>query len=211
MALPLTPVSRLFGLDRGSPIDRYYIEFFLSKHSELIYGDVLEVGDCFYTKKFGSNKVRQSKVLHVNDENPQASIIGDLATGEGINRDEADCFILTQVLPVVFDVHSAAKNAIKLLKAGGHLLVTVPGISPISRFDMERWGHYWSFTDLSLRRLFEKLVPPENIKVEVFGNVKAAASFLYGLAQHEIPQKDLDYLDPDYQVIIAAVVKKPLG
>jgi hypothetical protein len=210
VALPLTPVSRLFGLDRGSPIDRYYIELFLAKNSDLIYGDVLEVEDCSYTQKFGSSKVRHSLVLDVTDNNPQATIVGDLATGEGLKVEIADCFILTQVLPFIFEVQDAVANAIKVIKPGGHLLITVPGITQISRYDMEQSGHYWSFTDISLRKMLEKVVPADNIKIETFGNVKAAAAFLYGLAQHEIPQNDLDYLDVDYQVIITAVVRKPL-
>ena len=209
MALPLTPVSRLFGFDRGTPIDRYYIETFLGKYQDLIVGDVLEVADPGYTIKFGAEKVRKSLLLSVTDENSAATIVGDLSTGEGIPDEVADCFILTQTLLCIYDVRSAAKNAIKLLKPGGHLLVTVPGITQISRYDMDRWGQYWGFTDLSLKRLFSEVVPQDNIKIEVFGNVKAASSFLYGLAKQEIAEQDLDYQDPDYQLVIGAVVQKP--
>ena len=56
----LLPVSRSFGIERGIPIDRYYIENFLRRHSGLseyapgaIHGDVLEVGDDMYTQQFG--------------------------------------------------------------------------------------------------------------------------------------------------------------
>ena len=89
-------------------------------------------------------------------------------------------------------------------------MITVPGISQISRWDMNEWGQYWSFTDLSLRRLLEEVVPPENVKVKAFGNVKVAACFLYGLAQHEISQAELDYHDPDFQLNICGVAQKPL-
>ena len=40
----LTPISKDWGYDRGKPIDRYYIERFLSLYKEDIRGRVLEVG-----------------------------------------------------------------------------------------------------------------------------------------------------------------------
>ena len=39
------PVSRLFGYDRGTPVDRYYMEKFLGGHSADIRGRVLEIGE----------------------------------------------------------------------------------------------------------------------------------------------------------------------
>src|SRR5436190_22347723 len=45
------PLSRLFGLDRGQPIDRFYIERFLQAKSDLIRGHVLEVGGRDYTER----------------------------------------------------------------------------------------------------------------------------------------------------------------
>lgn len=207
-AFPKGPLSRVYGLDRGTPIDRYYIEAFLKEHASLIRGTVVEVGDSSYTKWYGGTKVSQSLVLHVSDTS--ADITGDLGTGKGIPESIADCFILTQTLLLIYDIHAAVKNAVKLLKPGGCLLVTVPGITKICRWEMDTWGQYWSFTDLSLRRLFEEAAPPENIKIQAYGNVKAAACFLYGLSQHEIDRTDLEFYDPDYPVIIGAVVQKPL-
>jgi hypothetical protein len=201
------PVSHRFGADRGVVIDRYYIEKFLFDNKDFIKGIVVEVGNCHYTRKFGGNKLKQSLVLHVDDKT-NVDIVGNLETGEGIPENAVDCFILTQTLLCTFDVFSAARNAVKALKPDGVLLLTVPGITQISRFDYERWGQYWSFTDLSVKKLFESLVPPKNIVVKTYGNVKAATAFLYGLALHEVKKRDLDYVDPDYQLVIAAVVKK---
>src|SRR4051794_37443694 len=47
------PISTVFGFDRGTPIDRYYIETFLSKNADDIRGRVLEIGDNSYTVRFG--------------------------------------------------------------------------------------------------------------------------------------------------------------
>ncbi len=201
------PVSRRFGLDRGEAIDRYYIEKFLYENRDLIKGVVLEIAGRKYTQKFGSEKVEQSLVLHTICQN-NVDIVGNLETGDGIPESRVDCFILTQTLLCIFDVFSAARNAVKLLKPGGVLLITVPGITQISRFDYERWGQYWSFTDQAVRKLFETIVPPGNITVKTYGNVKIATAFLYGLALHEVKPEDLDYNDNDYQMLITAVIRK---
>jgi len=203
------PVSKLFGFDRGVPIDRYYIEKFLSENRHLIKNVTLEIAESTYTKKFGGKKVKKALVFNIKKSHLKEHIIGNLATGKGIKESLVDCFIMTQTLPFIYDVHSAVKNAVKILKPGGSLLITVPGITQISRYDMSRWGQYWSFTDLSLRKLFEEVVPSSSIDIKTYGNVKSAAYFLFGFAQHELTRKELEYHDSDYQLIITAVIKKP--
>jgi hypothetical protein len=207
--LKRNPYSRSFGFDRGMPIDRYYIDQYMIENREKICGDVLEIAESTYTMKYGGERVNKSIVLHVSGESNNVNIIGNLETGDSIPGEIADCFILTQTLLCIFDVDSAIKNSIKILKPGGCLLLTVPGITQISRFDMDRWGHYWSFTDLSLKRLLEKYTQPENISIKTYGNVKAASAFLYGLSCGDISKHDLDHHDSDYQVLIAASVRKP--
>lgn len=207
--LTIKPVSKVFGFDRGLPIDRYYIEKFLSENKDFIKDVTLEIAESTYTKKFGGENVKKSLVLNVKNHS-KVDIIGNLATGTGVRKNLVDCFIMTQTLPFIYDIHNAIINAVKILKPGGCLLVTVPGITQISRYDMNRWGQYWSFTDLSLRKLFEEIVPSYYITTNTYGNVKSAAYFLYGFAQDELTHEELDYHDPDYQVIIGAVIKKPL-
>ena len=53
----LTPISSKFGMDRGLPIDRYYIEAFLEAHAGDIRGRVLELGDDDYTRRYGRERV----------------------------------------------------------------------------------------------------------------------------------------------------------
>jgi hypothetical protein len=198
-----SPVSREFGFDRGLPIDRYYIERFLQDRSADIHGRVLEIGAPEYTTRFGGDRVAQSDVLHAVTGNPAATLVGDLATGEGIPSGAFDCLVLTQTLQFVYDVEAAVANTFVALRTGGVLLATLPGISQISRYDMDRWGEFWRFTDMSARRLFGDVFGPGNVDVTSYGNVLAASAFLHGLATHELKPKELDWQDPDYQVIIA--------
>ena len=205
----VTPVSRVFGLDRGESIDRYYIEAFLEKTSSDVRGRVLEVAGSEYTRKFGGEHVTRSDVLHAVDGNPEATIVGNLATGEGIPEEIFDCLILTQTLPFIYDVRAAIAQCYRALKPGGVVLATFPGICQISRHDMDRWGDYWRFTDLSARRLFEEVFPTSDVTVEIHGNVLAAVGFLHGLAAHELKPEELDFTDEDYQVSIAVRAARP--
>lgn len=205
----LTPISRVFGIDRGKPIDRCYIEAFLSAHSSDIRGRVLEIGDRGYTVKFGGKHVACSEVLHVKPGNPQATLIGDLESGQGIPQASFDCMILTQTFPFIYDVSAAVANCYAALKPDGVLLVTCPGISQISRYDMDRWGDYWRFTSLSARRLLETVFVEENMTVRTYGNVLVACAFLQGLAAEELTSEELDYHDPDYEVLITVRAVKP--
>ena len=198
----VTPVSRTFGLDRGTPVDRYYIEKFLARHAGDIRGRVLEVGDATYTRHFGAERVTQSDVLHASPGNRHATIVGNLATGEGIPRSAFDCIVLTQTLLCIENVAAAIKHAASALKPHGVLLATVPGISQISRYDMDRWGDFWRFTTLSARRLFEAEFGEASLSVQAHGNVLAATAFLQGICVKEMATSELDTVDPDYELVI---------
>lgn len=205
----VAPISRDWGYDRGLPIDRYYIEQFLAAHTSDICGHALEVADDTYTRRFGGERVTTSDVLHAEAGNPQATIAGDLTCADHIPSNTFDCVILTQTLQLIYDVRAALHTVYRILKPGGVLLATFPGISPISRYDADRWGYYWGFTAQSARRLFGEVFPDENLRVSAHGNVLAAAALLYGLAAQELRREELDQRDPDYEVIIAVRATKP--
>lgn len=203
----VTPVSTNWGFDRGLPIDRYYIEKFLSANASDITGRVLEVRDNNYTTKFGGERVTKSDVLHVRTDNPRATIVADLTDAPQIASGTFDCIILTQTLQFIYDSRAAIETLHRILKPGGVLLVTVPGISKVSRSDTERWGDYWRFTSQSITRLFTG-VADWKMETKAFGNVLAASSQLYGIAADELSADELDYPDQDYEVIIALRLQK---
>jgi glycosyltransferase involved in cell wall biosynthesis/SAM-dependent methyltransferase len=204
----VTPLSREFGYDRGRPVDRYYIEGFLSANRSDIHGHVLEIADDVYTRRYGGDRVVKSDVLHVREGQPHATIVADLACADQIPAGTFDCVILTQTLQFIFDVPAAVRTVRRILRPGGVVLATLPGIS--SRYDMmEPWGCFWGFTSLSARRLFEAAFPATAIKTAAHGNVLAAAAFLYGIAAEELDPSELDSIDPDYEVIITVRAVSP--
>jgi SAM-dependent methyltransferase len=204
----LKPMSREFGYDRGTPIDRYYIENFLAHQSNDIQGRVLEIGDATYTRKFGGDRVTHSDVLHVVEGNPEATIVGDLMHADNIPSEVFDCVILTQTLHLLYDMKTAVANLYRILKPGGILLVTVPGISQVVKCD---WGSdwCWALTTQSARMLGEEFFHKNTLQVESHGNVLAAIAFLQGLAVEELSQEELDFHDDEYQVLITLRAVKP--
>jgi SAM-dependent methyltransferase len=205
----LTPLSRSFGMSRGRPIDRHYIEKFLAANAGDIRGRVLEIGDDSYTRRFGGARVTRSDILHAVAGNPSATIVADLADAPQIESDAFDCIILTQTLMFIYDVPAALATIHRILRPGGVLLASVHGISQIARYDMDRWGEFWRFTTLGAERLLHQRFPRDHVAVQAHGNVLAAASMLYGLACEELRPQELDHHDPDYQLLITIRALKP--
>jgi glycosyltransferase involved in cell wall biosynthesis len=204
----LRPISYEFGFDRGVPIDRYYVESFLARHADDIHGHVLEVGDDSYMCQFGGDRVLKKDILHVAEGNPIATIVADLARADHIPSDRFDCIILTQTLHLVYDVNAALQTLRRILKPGGVLLATFPGISQIS---IDEWSDswYWAFTLHSAHRMFENVFPAGNVEIQSHGNVLAATAFLQGLAVDELDQEELDHSDPHYQTLLTVRAVKP--
>jgi glycosyltransferase involved in cell wall biosynthesis len=136
----LTPFSADFGFDRGGAIDRFYIESFIQENQHRVGGKVLEIGDNEYTVRFGGRNVLRSDILHVDAANDRATYIGDITDVPQITTAEFDCIIFTQTLHLIYDFRSALRTCYRILKPGGCLLLTVPGISHI---DKGEWRDYW--------------------------------------------------------------------
>lgn len=205
----LTPFSRNWGQDRGRPVDRYYIESFLSDHQHDVRGHVLEIGDDAYTRKFGRDQVTRSDVLHVEPGYPGATIIADLTSAENIEDETFDCIILTQTLQLIYDIPAAIRTLKRIVRPGGVVLATVPGITHSGDVNWHK-SWFWSMTPASAQRLFESEFGPEHVSVRSHGNVLAAMAFLYGLADHELTRAELNYADPAYIVTIGVRAEKPV-
>jgi SAM-dependent methyltransferase len=204
----VVPVSRAFGFDRGQPIDRCYIDKFMARCADDVRGRVLEIGEATYTRRFGGAHVSVSDVLHVAAGNPEATIIADLSDGAGLPSSAFDCILLIQTLQLIYDVRSAIQTLYRILKPGGVLLATFPGLSQKSH-DEWRDSWYWGFTSLSARRLFAEQFPHDGLTIETHGNVLVASAFLYGLAASELTAAELNYRDESYEALITVRAVKP--
>ncbi len=205
----LAPLSPAWGVERGKPMDRYYIERFLDLHRADIRGHVLEVKDPGYSEMFGGDGVDRTDVLDIDDTNPKATIVADLARADAIASDTFDCFILTQTVHIIHDVRGVLRHAHRILKPGGVLLCTLPAVA---RHSPECGGldsgDQWRFTEASVRRLFAEIFPPESFTVEIAGNVLVSAAFLYGLAPHELTAAELEHVDPWHPLLFSVRAAK---
>ncbi len=204
----LTPLSSSWGVDRGIAVDRYYIEKFLKLNASDIKGDVLEFGDNFYTQKFGGERVSRSEILDTAEDNPNCTIVADLSTADHIQTASFDCIICTQTLQLIPDLNAALNTLFRILKPGGILLATVPGISQIYRDDQHGWKDYWRFTTYSAEKLLEPFFMQSDISIKTYGNVLIATAFLYGFCAEELTEEEFEFTDIDYQVLISFRVHK---
>lgn len=204
--MPLKPISRRWGVEYGTPIDRIYIERFIRENSKYIQGTVMEIAEDRYAKYY-QEQISKMQILHVNGGGENV-IKGNFVTGEGIIPDSVDCLICTQTLCMIFDMEKAIYHIYQMLKKGGTALFTVPGITQISLYDYRNWGQYWAFTEQSVRLLLQKYFLADNIEICVYGNVKTAIGFLYGVCAENLSDEDFAYQDNQYQVMIGARVIK---
>jgi len=201
------PVSDFYGDDRGTPVDRYYIDRFIKDNRHRIRGHVLEVAENTYSRQFGSG-IESIDVLHYEKGTPGATLIGDLSRPETLPENRFDCFICTQTIHVIYNYRDAIRGARQLLKPGGILLCTLSGIAQVSRYDMDRWGDYWRFTTLSAQRSFGEVFGAPNVTVDYGGNCYAAVNFLRGIALEELDRNKLGVKDPNYPILITIIASK---
>ena len=209
---PLKFVSNDFGFSRGKPFDRYYIERFLSRESELITGSCLEFGSTLYLDRFLAHGAgSKSTFIYSSNicEQTATYLKGDLLNYRQLPPGLYDCILCTNVLNFIYDFQSALAGIQHLLASGGVVLLTVAGpTAHISRYDMNRWGDYWRFTDRSLLLAVERAGFVVS-KITCYGNPYSCASQAlgYSVEDHQLFVDEPNHVD--YQILIAAVLKKP--
>lgn len=195
-----TPMTT-WGSSRGGPLDRVYIGQFVEQHAADVRGRVLEIAGDEYITRFGRG-VTQADVLDVFDDNPKATIVADLVGADGIPDNTFDCLIVTQVLLLVKDLPEALRSCHRILAPGGVLLATTPGISRIAPIESQTLGQWWHLTSMSARSLAEDAFGVGNVDIQTYGNVLAAAGFLYGLGEWDVSREELAVHDHAFEVII---------
>jgi Methyltransferase domain len=197
----VTPISPIFGMDRGLPIDRYYIEQFLDEYRLDIRGRAMEFGDTSYLDKFGDGRVSQKEVFSYVSS-PRATIVGDLTGPTPLVPNTLDCIVCTQTVQMIYDIRLAIARLHLMLKPGGILLLTSNGLIKTGRhLDRDGWGEYWHITQQAARSLFAENFDGQYV-VDGYGNVLSAMAALHGLAASELTPQELDHADRDYDVVV---------
>ena len=203
---PLEPISLKYGYDRGTPIDRSYIEDFILKYQHLIKGVCLEVHDTAYLKKYGGSNVTKADALDVDTSNGLANVFGDLRNLKGVVADNTyDCLVINHTLNLLDDIESGIGECYRILKPGGTLLVTLPGpIAPVNDSKLS----YWRLTKNAARYLMAKHFDLNKTIVETYGNVVAGQAFLTGLSAEELTKEEIMHHDPRFPIAVTIKATK---
>jgi hypothetical protein len=199
------PLSDWYGFDRGTPIDRPYIEAFLAAHAADVRGRVLEVKSDDYARRFGGARVRAVDVVDVDADNAHATLVADLNVAGALEPSAYDCVLLTQTLQFLTP-SIALPQLYAALVPGGVLLVTTSALTRQETPDTDRWR----LPPAGLLDLLLTWLPPEaEVQVEGRGNAVAAAASLLGMVVQELSPAQLAPVDWRFPVVSLARVHRP--
>lgn len=207
LGIGVRPISEDGGFDRGTPINRYYLEQFLQEFASDIRGRCMEFQGDEYTSRFGGRQVTKLEILHKEAGNREATIVADLTAPNQIPSDWFDCIICTYVLHSIFEVEKAVSELYRILKPGGVVLVAVPHIAKYR----PKYTEAWRFTPEGLKLLLERTFGPEHVTLRTYGNSLTAAGLIRGLAAHEFSKTELDQNDPSFPVGLFARARKRMS
>lgn len=200
----LKPFSGCHGWDRGTPIDRYYVDRFFARHCAVIAGDVLEIDRNIYTRRYGHDL----RTVHSVDIDPRSepTFLCDLAHCEDVLPSAAyDCVLLPCTLHHLRELQACLRNVLRVVRPGGVILATGAGMV---RLDAEGID-FWHPTPAGWRELLQCVWPDCEIVVEGEGNCLAATAFNLGLALEELTPKELDYNDGLFPVVTTIYCQRP--
>jgi len=198
------PLSYAWGIDRGIPVHRLHLERFLAAHAKDIRGRCLEFQEARYVPRFAGAAVEQLDIVHIDDSNPNATIVADITAPNEIPDGAFDCIVCTHVLHSIFHLERAVAGLHRILAPGGVLLVAVPQISMSDR----RFDELWRFTVAGLDRLLGTVFAPEEVAVSAFGNSFTSAGELRGMVASEFPDELLNSHDERFAAEVCARAQK---
>lgn len=186
----MLPISRNFGVERGTPVGRYFIDLFLKKYSHLIIGRCLEFGEPTYKKYFPY--VSEYEVLSIT-AGPGVDYVGDLHDTESLPFEKFDSIICTQVFEHLAKPHIAANSLYSMLKPGGTLLFTVPFINNIHYCPTD----YYRFTPDGCSFIL-KAAGFKIVDIDYGGNSLVSVGSLLGMVAEDFTEEELALKDPVY-------------
>lgn len=200
----MEPLSDNHGFERGTPLDRRYIETFLACREDVFHGAVLEVGDDRYSRRFGAPS--HTTVVDVDRTNPDATLLADLCAHASLPAQTYDCIVLVETLHLLSAPAACIANCQQALVSGGSLLVTVPALKRLSPTRPD--SDYWRFTPAGLE-LVLKQAWHGPFTVESFGNLRVCLGFLCGQVVEDLDDDDFARNDPRFPLTVAAHARQP--
>jgi SAM-dependent methyltransferase len=190
------PFSANFGFERGTPVDRFYLQRFLEANRAAITGRVLEVQVPSYTRTYGHGV----ETSHTVDINPifNATYTCDLANAPQIPSDSYDCVLAPNTLQHVTDLVPTLHTLLRIARPGGVVLASAPVLLPL----IPDGDDYWRLSPVGWQRTLAREWAGCDISVEGHGNCLAAIAAMHGLALEELTDEELEANDPRYPVLV---------
>lgn len=204
LSIPLQPISECYGYDRGTPVDRPYVETFLNQHREHIRGHGAEIKSDTYLRRYGRSQINFTTVIDIEPHNTNIQLRADLTEPNSLPPETFDCIILTQTLQLLANPTIALANCHQALRPNGTLLLTVPCLGRIS--PSNRTHDRWRFTPAGLWELLTTWDGPTN--VTSYGNLRVSIAALLGEATEDLTPTELEYHDPDFPLIACATAHR---
>ena len=197
------PLSDRFGIDRGTILDRYYLDQFLTRHQRFITGRVLEIQESSHTRRYGRNVTAVDTI----DINPQVqpTFVCDLAEADRVLPANAyDCVLLPNTLHHLRNVPQSLRQMLRALKPGGVLLAAACAFVPL----IPDGPDYWRLSEQGWREVIMPVLRDHEVEIEARGNCLAAVAALMGIAVEELTAAELDDYDPRYPVLVTLFCRK---
>jgi SAM-dependent methyltransferase len=195
------PISTGFGFERGTPIDRYYLNRFIEEVRSQVRGVVIEIGGSLNNRTV-YNFVN-AREYHAMDliQRPDVDIVGNAEDPAAFPASSIDSVIAFNVLEHCREPWVVIDNALLWLKPGGALFCMVPNAQRIHKMPGDYWRPLPQAVSWMLRRF-------STHQLRVYGNPIALVASFMGIASEEVPRRDLDFFNPDYPVATCAVAIK---
>lgn len=201
----LKPLGMIDEREDAARVDSYYVTGFLADQAHYIRGHVLEIGTCGYARQLGGERI--TAIDHLPELAAAPHLADDLAGADHLPANQFDCILLVQTLHRIYDLAGAVAALYRLVRPGGVVLVTAPGLGLVKPGANEDAG-YWAFTERTLRNLFVQRFGDNDVKVASYGNVLAANALYHGLAADQLDPQELTQHDPQYPIVITVKAVK---
>jgi SAM-dependent methyltransferase len=192
------PICEVFGIGRGTPIDRHYLRAFVRSVASQVTGDVVDVGGHPADRlSFGFRDLRSFRVVDLEDR-PGVDVVGDAHDVELLPAASVDTVLLFNVLEHCRDPHRVAANVHRWLRGGGRCLVMVPNAQRLHGAPDD----LWRFSESGLGQV---LADFETVETRSYGSLTTVLASHLGLAAEELSVEELDARQADHPVATCAV------
>ncbi|MBK1987560.1 class I SAM-dependent methyltransferase [Sphaerospermopsis aphanizomenoides BCCUSP55] len=195
------PICQAFGLTRGKPVDRYYLNKFIAEIYPQITGNILEIGGIPKDKDFYQVNPGSSYQIMNLEPGLGIDIVGDAHDVSMIQPESFDSIITFNVLEHCYAPWQVVENIYTWLKPGGKCFAMVPSAVRLHATPMDYWrplpdAFAWMFRNFSQKKLY------------VYGNPISVIASYHGIATEELTTEELDAFHPDYPVATCIVAQK---